>query len=560
MQRKLPLSLVFFFFMTLAFSQTIVSTSPEDRKVVLEEFTGIHCVFCPQGHAIAQAIQDNNPGDVFLINIHVGGFATPNAGEPDFRTPWGTAIAAQSNLAGYPAGTVNRQLFPGQGQNPNSTAMSRGQWTGAANTILADGSHVNVGVEAELNVQTREITVHVEAYYTGNSPQATNLLNVALLQNNTLGPQTGGNAGNNYVHQHRLVHLLTGQWGDPINTTTTNTFVDRTYTYTIPAAYNNVPAELPDMEVVAFITETQQDIPSGSGAYPTFTGITNANDVTLTDIEDILFDCSTEISPTITFENIGQDPITSLAIEYSINAGPTETYNWTGNLSTFEEETIQLPAIGYTIEETNVLTVTMPDDDDNTNNSGDTSFEGFVESSGTLTLTLTTDNSGTECRWRLREVNGPTIAQGGPYGNNETITETFSLDAGCYLFTLLDSGSNGGTVATMVDANNLEVFSTDGTFTASVEQNFSNDGILGITNNEFDSVVIYPNPTNTVLNIRNAQNSNIQIFNILGQELYSKSNIALEEQVEVSQYNTGTYFMKITNGDAVKTSKFIVSK
>ena len=560
MQRKLPLSLVFFFFMTLAFSQTIVSTSPEDRKVVLEEFTGIHCVFCPQGHAIAQAIQDNNPGDVFLINIHVGGFATPNAGEPDFRTPWGTAIAAQSNLAGYPAGTVNRQLFPGQGQNPNSTAMSRGQWTGAANTILADGSHVNVGVEAELNVQTREITVHVEAYYTGNSPQATNLLNVALLQNNTLGPQTGGNAGNNYVHQHRLVHLLTGQWGDPINTTTTNTFVDRTYTYTIPAAYNNVPAELPDMEVVAFITETQQDIPSGSGAYPTFTGITNANDVTLTDIEDILFDCSTEISPTITFENIGQDPITSLAIEYSINAGPTETYNWTGNLSTFEEETIQLPAIGYTIEETNVLTVTMPDDDDNTNNSGDTSFEGFVESSGTLTLTLTTDNSGTECRWRLREVNGPTIAQGGPYGNNETITETFSLDAGCYLFTLLDSGSNGGTVATMVDANNLEVFSTDGTFTASVEQNFSNDGILGITNNEFDSVVIYPNPTNTVLNIRNAQNSNIQIFNILGQELYSKSNIALEEQVEVSQYNTGTYFVKITNGDAVKTSKFIVSK
>ena len=560
MQRKLPLSLAFFFFMTLAFSQTIVSTSPEDRKVVLEEFTGIHCVFCPQGHAIAQAIQDNNPGDVFLINIHVGGFATPNAGEPDFRTPWGTAIAAQSNLAGYPAGTVNRQLFPGQGQNPNSTAMSRGQWTGAANTILADGSHVNVGVEAELNVQTREITVHVEAYYTGNSPQATNLLNVALLQNNTLGPQTGGNAGNNYVHQHRLVHLLTGQWGDPINTTTTNTFVDRTYTYTIPAAYNNVPAELPDMEVVAFITETQQDIPSGSGAYPTFTGITNANDVTLTDIEDILFDCSTEISPTITFENIGQDPITSLAIEYSINAGPTETYNWTGNLSTFEEETIQLPAIGYTIEATNVLTVTMPDDDDNTNNSGDTSFEGFVESSGTLTLTLTTDNSGTECRWRLREVNGPTIAQGGPYGNNETITETFSLDAGCYLFTLLDSGSNGGTVATMVDANNLEVFSTDGTFTASVEQNFSNDGILGITNNEFDSVVIYPNPTNTVLNIRNAQNSNIQIFNILGQELYSKSNIALEEQVEVSQYNTGTYFVKITNGDAVKTSKFIVSK
>jgi hypothetical protein len=47
-----------------SFGQTIVSTSPENKKVVLEEFTGIKCVFCPQGHAIAQAIQNNNPDDV----------------------------------------------------------------------------------------------------------------------------------------------------------------------------------------------------------------------------------------------------------------------------------------------------------------------------------------------------------------------------------------------------------------------------------------------------------------------------------------------------------------
>tara|TARA_R110002124_G_scaffold87407_1_gene225183 strand:- start:225293 stop:226609 length:1317 start_codon:yes stop_codon:yes gene_type:complete len=438
--------------------------------------------------------------------------------------------------------------------------MSRGQWTSASNAVMAEGSHVNVGVEAVIDIQTRELTVHVEAYYTSDSPQSTNLLNVALLQNNTLGPQTGGNLGNNYVHQHRLVHMLTGQWGEAINTTTTGTFVDRTYTYTIPANYNNVPAELPDMEVVAFITETQQDIPSGSGAYPTYTGITNANDASLTNIEEITFDCATEIGPTITFENLGQDPITSLPIEYSINGGAVETYTWTGNLTTFQEETIQLPAIGYDIQETNTLNVTMPNDDDNSNNDGSISFEGFVESSGLLTLTLTTDNQGTECRWRLREVNGQTIAQGGPYGNNETITETFALEAGCYSFSLLDSGNNGGTVATILDANNLEVFSTDGNFTSQVIQNFSGDGVLNVTNNEFDSVVIYPNPANTVLNIRNAENSTIQVFNILGQELYSKSNISLNEEVEVSQFNTGTYFVKISNGEAVKTSKFIVSR
>ena len=31
-------------------SQTFVNTNPENKKVILEEFTGVNCVFCPQGH------------------------------------------------------------------------------------------------------------------------------------------------------------------------------------------------------------------------------------------------------------------------------------------------------------------------------------------------------------------------------------------------------------------------------------------------------------------------------------------------------------------------------
>ena len=34
-----------------------------------------------------------------------------------------------------------------------------------------------------------------------------------------LGAQVGGNMGNNYVHQHRLIDLLTGQWGIDISPT-----------------------------------------------------------------------------------------------------------------------------------------------------------------------------------------------------------------------------------------------------------------------------------------------------------------------------------------------------
>ena len=190
-----------------SFSQTIVSTDVENKKVILEEYTGIYCTYCPDGHAIAQALKDQYPNDVFLINIHTGGYANPQGSDPDFRTDFGAALDAQASVTGYPSGSVNRQYFSDLSMG-GGTAMGRGQWNTAASRVLDQSSYVNVGVEASINVQNNELTVHVEGYYTGDSPQSTNYLNIALTQNNTLGPQTGGGMGSDYNHMHRLVHSL----------------------------------------------------------------------------------------------------------------------------------------------------------------------------------------------------------------------------------------------------------------------------------------------------------------------------------------------------------------
>jgi hypothetical protein len=176
-------------------AQTIVQTTPQNKKVILEEFTGVNCVYCPDGHTIANNIKAANPNNVFLINIHVGNFATPSAGQPDFRTPFGTAIASQSGLTGYPSGTVNRTVFPSIG---STTAMGRGNWDSASSLVLAEPSYVNVATTASINVSTRVLTVLVEAYYTASSPVSSNRLNVAFLQNNTTGAQSSTQA-NSYV-------------------------------------------------------------------------------------------------------------------------------------------------------------------------------------------------------------------------------------------------------------------------------------------------------------------------------------------------------------------------
>ncbi len=46
MIKKSSLSSMFILFVSGLIAQTIVSTPPEQQNVILEEFTGIHCVFC----------------------------------------------------------------------------------------------------------------------------------------------------------------------------------------------------------------------------------------------------------------------------------------------------------------------------------------------------------------------------------------------------------------------------------------------------------------------------------------------------------------------------------
>lgn len=256
--RKIFTLLVLFSVAIQLQSQVLVSTDPMPKNAILEEFTGIHCQYCPDGHAIAQSILNNNPGRAFVIAIHQGSFAVPSGSEPDYRTPFGDAIAGQTGLTGYPSGTVNRHVFSG-----SATALNRGAWAGACDQIMQEASPVNVGITSEYEEASRQLTINVELYYTDNAPASSNFINVALIQDSVYGPQTGGGAGNNYRHMHMLRYMVTGQWGDEVTTTTSGSVVNRTYTYTVPAAYNSVPAVVENMKVVVFVTEDHQEVYTG---------------------------------------------------------------------------------------------------------------------------------------------------------------------------------------------------------------------------------------------------------------------------------------------------------
>lgn len=569
MKKKLLLLLFFAAFSSNA--QTIVSTTQQNKKVILEEFTGINCQYCPSGHAIANAIKNANPADVFLINIHVSGYATPGAGQPDFRTTFGTAINNQAGVTGYPAATVNRVAYTGLSQNGTTgTAMNRNNWSNASTQTRNQSSYVNVATTATIDVTTRLLTVFVEAYYTGASPVASNRLNVALLQNNTLGPQTSGGLGDNYPHQHRLVHMLTGQWGDTYTTTTAGTLVTRTYTYTIPAAYNNIAAELGDLEIVAFVAEGQQKIISGNGAVPTYTGLAT-NDAKIKEVKEIAEQCVTQLQPKVEIQNNGLTNLTSLPISYSINGGTPQIFNWTGNLSSLAKTTITLPSITYGLQANNNLNVSIPADDNTTNNTGTISFLKAPETTTSdLTIQITLDQYGSETSWTLKNSIGATVASSPAYADSAAsgaypqtdINITVPND--CYSFTILDSYGDGivgayGIGSYSILSNGVVISGVEGgEFGASDARSFGVANPLNVNDFTRNLISISPNPSKGIITINTENTLNLTIFDITGKVVFSKNNVTNDETINLSNLQNGVYLAKMVTETGVEETKKII--
>ncbi len=78
-----------------------------------------------------------------------------------------------------------------------------------------------------------------------------------------------------------------------------------------------------------------------------------------------------------------------------------------------------------------------------------------------------------------------------------------------------------------------------------------------MANTTFDNAnfAYYPNPVDTVLNLNYVKNiSAVSVFNLLGQEVMTKSSSNLT-QVDMSALSSGTYLVKVTSDNQVKTIK-----
>jgi hypothetical protein len=197
-----------------------------------------------------------------------------------------------------------------------------------------------------------------------------------------------------------------------------------------------------------------------------------------------------------------------------------------------------------------------------------------------LFLTIYFDNLPEETSWEITNDAGQVLYTGGPYTdespNSNINVSDLCVDAGCYTFTIFDSGGNG--ICCQNGFGKYRLISSSGMTLASGGIFGTSDSTpfcLGAARNSTDNEIVdqltwevYPIPTSGELNIRYQSTStevtNTIITNLTGQ-VYAQNEWFVEEGINQTTVNTsampaGVYLIHMIQGERRSTKRFIVVK
>jgi len=144
------------------------------------------------------------------------------------------------------------------------------------------------------------------------------------------------------------------------------------------------------------------------------------------------------------------------------------------------------------------------------------------------------------------------------------------------------SSSENGTIRWFNNDNPNEIIETGNTFTTNIENTTSFlvdvnpdsdvncvspkalvtvtiDECLGLTTFEKENLVLYPNPTHGLMSLKVPEGFNlisIEITDILGKSL--KTYKEYQEQINLENFSSGTYFVKVTSDNGSKIFKIVI--
>jgi len=304
--------------------------------------------------------------------------------------------------------------------------------------------------------------------------------------------------------------------------------------------------------------------------------------------------------PVFMLKNEGENPLTSVDVEYGVTGGGTCTYTWTGNLPFAQSEEVTLPTMNWTGYDPSdqtfnikIVNVNGGTDDNPLNDEMSSSFEVPIATyPPDLKIRIQTNNRGFESGYVLTNADGVIINERavGSLGNNMVYEDEVNLTPDCYILRIFDSGGDGlqwwantaqGNGSAFIFRADvpfaLKTFQPD--FGSEIHYEFTIGSLGGIPHSgnctsvgnediaiQDSQLSVLPNPNEGLFTVAlqdvNMANAQLSVLNLLGQSVHETNlgNIqgAFAQNVDVRHLPKGLYLVNVKYDGGQLSRKVLV--
>ena len=219
------------------------------KKVIIEEFTGAWCGYCPDGAYRLDNLINSNANNIIGVSTHSGD--AMEVSQTSF-------LESTYQNIGYPSGMVDRVSYDGY------VTLNRGYWEYFSTNQLSKVVSCGLAIKSEVKGNTATVDVHAGF---SSSHSGDFRLTVYLIEDEVTGVGNGfdqmnfydtdsyspffdlGNPIIGYEHNHTLREVLSEPLGDPIDSSELITGGEQVNTYEVDiSSYNH-----DNLSIIAFI-------------------------------------------------------------------------------------------------------------------------------------------------------------------------------------------------------------------------------------------------------------------------------------------------------------------
>lgn len=227
------------------------SSSPQDKVVLFEEFTGASCINCPDGHIKLKELTDQYGASMAVMGMHFGDLAHPaEEKDQDLRTKAAEEVGKFFGVASMPSATIDRREFDG------AKVIGRLNWRARLESVITQPVKANVSqrtyTDPNSNNYVLELTIELLEEYTENLS-----FTIALTEDKIFVSQKDGSEiVENYEQKHVLRSMYTNSLGSSLKKAAGKTVYEKGRVFKKILRLNNLDNKWNknNMHIVSFVT------------------------------------------------------------------------------------------------------------------------------------------------------------------------------------------------------------------------------------------------------------------------------------------------------------------